>query len=232
VKTILVASGKGGCGKTTTTSMIAQKLSEEYKVAALDLDISGPNLPRLLGEDNVDLSFDGDWFYTKRCENVDVMSPAFLFPPDVACAWSGNKRMELIRELILKTKWDDPDILICDCPPGTGDEIIAVLKYMSHVDGVVLVTTGKYESVDDGKRLLSLVKNPKYDIPVLCVIENMTHIIINGKKIPLFSDDLDLKSIFGVETVEKILYKDDLHPNDYDEVVDIVIDKIGLGVDK
>ena len=120
MKTILVASGKGGCGKTTTTSMLAQELSKLYKVAALDLDVSGPNLPRMLGIDDLTPSFDGDWFFTKRGKNVDVMSPAFLMPPDIACAWSGDKRMELIKELIFKTKWNDPDLLICDCPPGTG----------------------------------------------------------------------------------------------------------------
>ena len=232
MKTILVASGKGGCGKTTTTSMLAQKLSERFKVAALDLDVSGPNLPRMLGIDDMTPSFDGDHFFTKSCGNVDVMSPAFLLPPDVACAWSGNKRMDLIRELILKTKWDDPDILICDCPPGTGDEIIAVLKYMPHVDGVVLVTTGKHESVDDAKRFLSLIGNKIYNIPVLCTIDNMSHMIVCGNEIPLFSDSLDLKSILGVGTVEKILYKDDLCPDDYNKVAAIVINKLRLGVDE
>lgn len=232
MKTIIIASGKGGCGKTTTTSMLAQKLSERFKVAALDLDVSGPNLPRMLGIDDMSPSFDVDWFFTKKCGNVDVMSPAFLLPPGVACAWSGDKRMDLIRELILKTKWGDPDILLCDCPPGTGDEIVAVLKYLPSVDGIVLVTTGKYESVDDAKRLLSLVGNKIYDIPVLCMVENMSHMMIDGNEIPLFSDGLDLKSILGIETVEKIMYKDDLCPDDYNKVAAIVINKLGLGVDK
>ena len=232
MKTILVASGKGGCGKTTTTSMLAQELGKLFKVAALDLDVSGPNLPRMLGIDDLTPAFDGDCFFTKRGKNVDVMSPAFLLPPDVACAWSGDKRMELIRELILKTKWGDPDVLICDCPPGTGDEVIAVLNYLPQVDGVVLVTTGKHESVDDAKRLLSLMGNKLYNVPILCMVENMSHMLIDGKEVPLFSDDLDLKAILGIETVVKMLYKEDLRPDDYNKVAEAVIDKLGLGVNK
>ena len=232
MKTILVASGKGGCGKTTTTSMLAQELGKLFKVAALDLDVSGPNLPRMLGIDDLSPAFDGDWFFTKRSKNVDVMSPAFLLPPDVACAWSGDKRMELIKELILKTNWGDPDVLICDCPPGTGDEVIAVLNYLPQVDGVVLVTTGKHESVDDAKRLLSLMGNKLYNIPILCMVENMSHMLIDGKEVPLFSDDLDLKAILGIETVVKMLYKEDLSPDDYNKVAATVINKLGLGVDK
>lgn len=232
MKTLLVASGKGGCGKTTTTSMLAQKLSEKFKVAVLDLDVCGPNLPRMMGMDDMTPFFDADWFFTKKCGNVDVMSPAFLMPPEVACAWSGNKRMELIRELIMKTKWDDQDVLICDCPPGTGDEIIGVLKYMPRVDGVVLVTTGKHESVNDALRLLSLVSNKIYNIPVLCVVENMSHMVVDGSEIPLFTDGLDLKSEFGIEVVHEIWYKDDLCPDDYNDVADVVIDRLGLGVEK
>jgi len=230
MKTLLVASGKGGCGKTTTTAMLAKKLSERFKVAALDLDVSGPNLPRMLGIEDTTPDFDGDSFFTKKAGEVDVMSPAFLIPPDIACAWSGDQRMELIRELILKTKWDDPDLLLCDCPPGTGDEIIAVLKYLPSVDGLVLVTTGKHESIDDAKRLLSLVRNKIYDVPVLCMIENMSHMMVDGVEVPLFSDDLDLRSVLGVEMVEKMLYKDDLCPDDYNKVAAVIINKLELGV--
>jgi len=230
MKTILVASGKGGCGKTTTTAMLAQKLSERFKVAALDLDVSGPNLPRIMGLTDMTPDFDVDWFFPKTCGKVEVMSPAFLLPPEVACAWSGEKRMELIRELILKTKWDDPDILICDCPPGTGDEIIAVLRYMPRVDGVVLVTTGKHESVDDARRLLSLVSNKIYDIPVLCVVENMTHMVIDGNEVPLFSNGLDLKSELGVETVEEMLYKADLCPDDYNKIAAMIVNRLEMRV--
>ena len=232
MKTLLVASGKGGCGKTTTTAMLAQAIGKRFKVAALDLDVSGPNLPRMLGIDDLTPSFDGDGFFTKRGKNVDVMSPAFLLPPDVACAWSGDKRMELIKELILKTKWGDPDLIICDCPPGTGDEIVAVLKYLPTVDGVVLVTTGKHESVDDAKRLISLVGNVMYDVPIVCMVESMSHMVIGDKEIPLFSDDLDLGSILDIKPVIKMMYKDGLSPDDYEEIAATVIDSLRLGADE
>ena len=98
--------------------------------------------------------------------------------------------------------------------------------------GPVLVTTGKHESIDDAKRLLSLVGNKLYNVPVLCMIENMSHMLIDKVEVPLFSDDLDLKSILGVENFVKMLYKDDLCPDDYTEVAATVIDKLGLGVDK
>ena len=121
MKVFLVAAGKGGCGKSTTTAMLAMCLSKTHKVAVLDLDTSGPNLPKMMGIDDLSPSVDVDYFYPKvGLGNVQVMSPAFLIPPDVACAWSGDKRMNLIKELLVKTKWVDHDILLCAIVKASG----------------------------------------------------------------------------------------------------------------
>lgn len=229
MKVILIGAGKGGTGKTTATAFLGLALSDKYKVAILDLDVMGPNIPRILGMNcsgGVDSDIDG--FYPKKYYNLEVFSPAFLIPPGVACAWSGEKRRELIHELIEKVKWDSPDILLCDSPPGSSDEIIAALKYIPKLDGAIIVTTAKRESVDDASRLVALLKNKVYNIPVLGVIENMGSIIVDGVVLPLLNDGIDVGAELDVETLARIPFKKDIGAEDFKDVAKVVINKLNM----
>jgi len=234
LKIVLVASGKGGTGKTTTTVFLGRALSKNYKVALLDLDMTGPNTARILGlsQEEVDgaKTFDGDWFYPiKYSENLEIFSPSFLMPVNTAVAWSGDKRRELIHELIDKVKWNSPDVLLCDSPPGTGDEIMAVLKYISKVDGAVVVTNAKRVSLDDAQRLVSLLTNRLYNVPVLGVIDNMSFIEYgDGTRSDLFDEGVSVGDELSIEVLAKIPFKHNLSALDFDGVADIVAHRIGL----
>jgi len=234
LKIVLVASGKGGTGKTTTTVNLGRALSQKYKVALLDLDMTGPNTARILGlsQEEVDSikTFDGDWFYpVKYSENLEIFSPSFLMPSNIAVAWSGDKRRELIHELIDKVKWNSPDILLCDSPPGTGDEIMAVLKYFTKVDGAVVVTNAKRVSLDDAQRLISLLTNRLYNVPVLGIIDNMSFIEYgDGTRSDLFDEGVSVGDELGIEVLAKIPFKHDLSVLDFNGVADIVAHRTGL----
>ncbi len=234
MKIILVASGKGGTGKTTTTVYLGRALSQNYKVAMLDLDMTGPNTARILGlsQQEVDSvkTFDGDNFYPiKYSDTLEIFSPSFMMPSSVAVAWSGDKRRELIHELIDKVKWNNPDILLCDSPPGTGDEIMAVLKYMPKVSGAVIVTNSKRVSLDDAKRLISLLTNRMYNVPVLGIIDNMSYIEFgDGTTSDLFDENVSVGDELGIEVLAKVPFKHSLSSSDYKVVADIVAHMIGL----
>lgn len=234
MKIVLVASGKGGTGKTTTTVFLGRALSQKYKVALLDLDMTGPNTARILGlsQEDVDGSktFDGDWFYPiKYSETLEIFSPSFLMPSNTAVAWSGDKRRELIHELIDKVKWNSPDILLCDSPPGTGDEIMAVLKYIPKVDGAVIVTNAKRVSLDDAQRLISLLTNRLYNVPVLGIIDNMSFIEYgDGTISDLFDEGVSVGDELGIEVLTKVPFKHNLSALDFNGAAGIVAHRIGL----
>lgn len=236
MKKILVASGKGGTGKTTTTAMLGGVLALEYRirVALLDLDITGPNLAHMVGVDPYGVKVDEDNFFPKkRGSLLEVFSPSFLIPPDVACSWSGDRRMELIRELLYKVKWNDPAVMLYDCPPGTGDEIIAVLKYAEDVSGAVIVTTGKNESLVDARRVISLLKSERFNIPIVGLIENMRYMQTDDVQTPLFDDGIDFEKELGVPVIGHIPYRAGALTNeqaivDYKPPVDILARFLGL----
>jgi len=195
MKIIMVASGKGGTGKTTTTAMLGRALSRHCKVALLDLDVTGPNLAGMLGIDHSDALFDEDGFYPSAVDNMEVFSTSFLLPKGVAVAWSGDKRRELIHDLFLHVHWNNPDVLLCDAPPGTGDEIKALLLYAPRIDGVVVVANSTRESVDDALRLCNLLRTERYrkNVNILGIILNMEYYeTTGGEKLPIFAGDVDV----------------------------------------
>lgn len=234
MKIVLVASGKGGTGKTTSTVFLGKALSQKHKVALLDLDMTGPNTARILGLSNEEVeqvkTFDGDWFYpVQYSETLEIFSPSFMLPSNIAVAWSGDKRRELIHELIEKVKWNSPEILLCDSPPGTGDEIMAVLKYIPKVDGAVIVTNSKRVSLDDAHRLISLLTNRMYNVPVLGIIDNMSFIKFgDDTQSELFDEGVNIGDELGIEVLSRIPFKHDLSALDFALVADIVAKRICL----
>lgn len=228
MKVILVAAGKGGTGKTTTTALLGKVLSKNHKVALLDLDVCGPTLPAMAGLDNADtLECDDKYFYPKKInENLEIFSPAFMFPPDIAVAWGGDKRKELIHELIDRVKWDSPEYLICDAPPGSSDEILAVLQYIPKVDGALIVTIPKREGIDDARRLLTLLKNRLYNTPILGIVENMGNVLAGDESFNLFADGSNVEAELGEKVIARIPWKADLDVDDFAPVAEIIEDKL------
>lgn len=225
MKTLVVASGKGGTGKTTTTANLGRALAaREYKVALLDMDTAAPNLPRAAGVDPIGCVTDDDWFYPKKSGNVEVFSTSYLIPADIACSWTGNRRMEIAHELLDRVKWDDPDILICDSPPGMSDEFLGVLQYTLSIDGILIVTTGARASLDDARRLIGLLRTERYARPIVGAVENMGHTVArNNRRTRLLSDGLDIEQELGVPLIGSVPYRQEVDLNDYDPIVDQVL---------
>lgn len=122
---LLVFSGKGGVGKSTVAANLALALSRRgLRVGALDVDIHGPNLAKMLGVEGHKLQGTGDSITPVRvAEKLSLVSMSFLVDnPDLPIIWRGPMKMKVIEQFLGDVEWGDLDWLVIDSPPGTGDE--------------------------------------------------------------------------------------------------------------
>ncbi len=174
---ILVASGKGGVGKSTVAALIAQQLSlEHYRVGIVDADIYGPSIPHIFGINKVPHTIDGRIIPIKT-KNIEVMSIGFFVKDHSAIIWRGPMASKTIYQLLSLTQWDNLDYLIIDMPPGTGDIHLSMLENY-HLDGVIIVTTPQRMSEIDVVRSIDLYQ--KLNLPILGIIENMSNLFGNN----------------------------------------------------
>lgn len=176
---ILVLSGKGGVGKSTTATQICLGLrAAGKKVGLLDVDLCGPSIPKMLNVEGSDIHQSSQgWIpvYADQEQRLGVMSIGFLLGNnDEAVVWRGPKKTAMIKQFLTDVYWQDLDYLIIDTPPGTSDEHISVVENIKQYkpDGAVLVTTPQAVSVGDVRRELTFCKKTK--IPVLGIVENMS----------------------------------------------------------
>jgi len=171
---IVVGSGKGGVGKSTTAVNLALALQREgARVGLLDADIYGPSIPSMLGVKGQP-STDGEHIIPKEAHGLKVMSIGFLVEEDTAMIWRGPMVTSALQQLLGDTLWGPLDYLIMDLPPGTGD-IQLTLAQKIPVAGAVIVTTPQDIALLDARRAVNMFR--KVDVPVLGVVENMsTHI--------------------------------------------------------
>ena len=121
-KIVMVSSGKGGVGKSTTTVNLAVAAAMQgKKVGILDADIYGPNIPRMMGLNGKEVEVVGDKAKPLSAFGVDVMSMGMLMEEGQALIWRGAMIMKAIQQLLRDILWEELDILFIDMPPGTGD---------------------------------------------------------------------------------------------------------------
>ena len=175
---IVVASGKGGVGKSTVSANLALALAAEgAKVGILDADIYGPSQPRMLGVQGRPESPDGKSITPMRAHGVQVMSIGFLVDEETPMIWRGPMVTQAMMQLLGDTRWDMLDYLIVDLPPGTGD-IQLTLSQKVPVAGAVIVTTPQDIALLDARKALKMFE--KVEVPVLGIVENMaTHMCTN-----------------------------------------------------
>ncbi len=175
---IVVASGKGGVGKSTVSANLALALQAEgAKVGVLDADIYGPSQPRMLGVGGRPESPDGKHITPMQAHGLAVMSIGFLVEEDTPMIWRGPMVTQAMMQLLTDTQWEQLDYLIVDLPPGTGD-IQLTLSQKVPVAGAVIVTTPQDIALLDARKALKMFR--KVEVPVLGIVENMaTHVCSN-----------------------------------------------------
>ncbi len=182
---ILVLSGKGGVGKSTVATGLALSLAKKgMKVGLMDIDITGPNVPKMLGLDDTDLTVENEQIFPAIGPyGVKVISMAFLIEdPDKPVIWRGPIKLGAIQQFIGDVAWGKLDALIVDFPPGTSDEPLTVSQHLPGIDGVVIVTTPQEVALLDSRKSINFAKT--ISVPVLGVVENMSGYSIKGKGEP------------------------------------------------
>ena len=176
---IVVASGKGGVGKSTTTVNLALALQElGLKVGVLDADIYGPSIPTMFGNEGQTPLIENEQFVPLEAYGMPVLSIGHLTGDGrTPVAWRGPKATGALMQLFNQTLWPHLDILLIDMPPGTGD-IQLTLAQRIPVSGAVIVTTPQNVALMDAQKGIELFN--RVNIKILGVVENMsTHICSN-----------------------------------------------------
>ncbi|MDX1916738.1 MAG: P-loop NTPase [Rickettsiaceae bacterium] len=170
---ILVASCKGGVGKSTVSSLLARQLaSKNLRVGLMDADIYGPSIPTLFGLENESPKLQEQNFEPIMHNGIKISSIGFLVPQGSALAWRGPMLSKAINQLLLGTLWGELDYLIIDMPPGTGDIHLSIQNFCK-ISGVILVTIPDKISIIDVERAIDLYK--KTSISKFWLIENMSY---------------------------------------------------------
>ena len=163
---ILVLSGKGGVGKSTVSINLASALAAHGRqVGLLDLDIHGPNIPKMLGiEDQRPAVLEKHMEPVHVTGNLAVMSMAFLLPDTSSpVIWRGPMKMAVIQQFLADVNWGALDYLIVDLPPGTGDEALSIVQLAPNVQGAVIVTTPQDVAVLDAVKAVKFIE--KLELP-------------------------------------------------------------------
>jgi ATP-binding protein involved in chromosome partitioning len=171
---IAVGAGKGGVGKTTLSVNLAIALSQSgARVAMIDGDIYGPNVPIMLGI-RTQLATDGQRIVPAEQYGIQLVSMAFLTDDDSPVIWRGPMLHGVVQQFFREVAWNDVDYLIVDLPPGTGDVALSLAQSVP-VAGSVLVTTPQVVSLADTRRAVKMYE--KLSVPASGIIENMSHFI-------------------------------------------------------
>jgi ATP-binding protein involved in chromosome partitioning len=174
---IAVGAGKGGVGKTTVAVNLAIALSKSGgRVAMIDGDVYGPNVPIMLGI-QTQLTTDGQKIVPAEQYGIQLVSMAFLTGDDAPVIWRGPMLHGVVQQFFREVRWDRVDYLIVDMPPGTGDVALSLSQTVP-VSGAVVVTTPQTVSVADTRRAVRMYQ--KLNVPVLGLVENMSHFVCPG----------------------------------------------------
>ncbi len=171
---IAVGAGKGGVGKTTVAVNLAVALAQRgSRVALLDGDMYGPNVPIMLGL-QTKLETNGQKIVPAERYGLQVVSLGFLTEDDAPVIWRGPMLHGALQQFFRDVAWKDVDYLIVDMPPGTGD-IALSLSQTVPVAGAVLVTTPQTVALADTRRAVQMYR--KLNITPIGLIENMSHFV-------------------------------------------------------
>jgi Mrp family chromosome partitioning ATPase len=174
-KTIAVASGKGGVGKSSVSALLASEIRKRgFKVGILDADVTGPSIPKLFGLRGVPSMLGSQLLPEISASSIRVMSLNLLLEnEDDPVIWRGPLLAGVIKQLWKDVLWGEIDYMVIDLPPGTGDIPLTAFQSLP-IDGVVIVSTPQELSELIVKKAVTMVR--MFNIPILGLIENMSWI--------------------------------------------------------
>ena len=171
---LAISSGKGGVGKSTVAANLACELAKRGKrVALMDADIYGPNIPRLFGVDAKPEIKNGKIVPLEKY-GVKLISLGLLVERDAPAIFRGPIVTKIITQFLQDVDWGKLDFFIVDLPPGTGDAQLSLAQAI-HMKGAVIVTTPQEMSVGDSLRGAKMFE--KVGVPVIGVVENMSFFV-------------------------------------------------------
>jgi ATP-binding protein involved in chromosome partitioning len=172
---IAVASNKGGVGKSTVSSNIAIALAKHgAKVGLLDADITGPNLPTMMGFEPGYQAAEGSGLHPDERHGVKVCSIGFALPKGTPVVWRGPMIGTAVRDFLHNIDWGELDYLIVDLPPGTSDASMSMVQE-APIAGAVVVSTPQQISLEDATKAVAMFD--RLQVPVFGIIENMSYFI-------------------------------------------------------
>jgi ATP-binding protein involved in chromosome partitioning len=176
---IVVASGKGGVGKSTVAVNLAIGLAKEgASVGLLDADIHGPSIPIMLGMRDerpkmIDVGDKGKIVPIERY-GIKAMSIGLLIDEKQAVIWRGPQASSALKQFITDVYWQELDYLVIDLPPGTGDIHLTLVQTVP-VTGAVIVSTPQQVAAADARKAIMMFKQPQINVPILGIVENMAY---------------------------------------------------------
>jgi len=172
-------------GKSTVSTGLALSLAQQgFRVGILDIDITGPNVPKMMGLDGRRLHVENKRIHPAEGHlGVKVISMAFLLEDeDTPVVWRGPIKLGAIQQFIGDVEWGELDYLVIDFPPGTSDEPLTVAQSLPNIDGMVIVTTPQQVALLDSRKSITFSESLK--VPVLGVVENMSGYTVQGTAEP------------------------------------------------
>jgi ATP-binding protein involved in chromosome partitioning len=170
---ICISSGKGGVGKSTMTANLAAALQAEgHKAGALDCDVYGYSIPRMLGVDEKpDVNGERKIIPPESASGVKTMSIGYFVEGNSAVVWRGPMLHKAIQQFLEDVAWEELDYLLLDLPPGTGDVAMTLAQLLPQAK-IVIVTTPQPAAQSVARRSAEMAD--KVDLEVMGVIENMS----------------------------------------------------------
>jgi len=217
---LLIASGKGGVGKSSVTVNLAVALaSQGYSVGVVDADIYGYSVPRMLGTEDREPTMIDQMLLPPENYGVRCISIGFFVPQGQAIIWRGPMLHKALEQFLTDVFWDEPDYLLVDLPPGTGDISLSLAQFLPRAE-VYVVTTPQAAAQKVAR--LSAAMADKVHLPVKGIIENMSWFTgDDGKRYELFgagggqllADELGVPLLGQLPLVEQLREGgDDGHP--------------------
>jgi len=195
-RVMLIASGKGGVGKSSVTTNIAVALAQRGKrVGVVDADVWGFSIPRMLGVERAPVLID-QMIIPPMANGVSCISMGFFADEDQAVIWRGPMLHKALEQFLTDVYWDEPDYLLVDLPPGTGDISISLAQFLPRAE-LYVVTTPQPAAQKVAQRAAFMAEKVRLDVKG--IIENMSWFTgDDGKRYEIFG------SGGGAELAERI----------------------------